>query len=233
MKLLRVLDFETTGFPPRAEVIELGYTDLVYVDATNIRIYPKASTRAKPTLPIELGALATHHIQEEDLEGCPPPEEILTGVVDQRVWAYAAHNAKFEQAFFKVSRPWICTMKCGRKLYPDAPQHTNQVLRYYLKVDKEEDFDVDYAMPPHAAGPDAYVTAFILRRMLRQHTIEDLIEWSNSPTLLSKVPFGKHKGLPWNEVPSDYLRWICGQDQAEPDVRYTAVEELKKRGVTV
>ena len=40
------------------------------------------------------------------------------------------------------------------------------------------------------AGPDAYVTAHHLRDMLNEASLEQLLEWSQEPGLLPRVPVG-------------------------------------------
>ena len=59
-------------------------------------------------------------------------------------------------------------------------------------------------MPPHRAGPDAYVTAKILERMLAIATLDQLVAWTCEPKSLPKMPFGKHKNARWADIPADY-----------------------------
>lgn len=83
--------------------------------------------------------------------------------------------------------------------------------------------------PPHRAGPDAYVTAFILRELIDQAPIEDLVRWSSGPALLARVGFGKHRGKRWSEVPADYLDWLINKSGTDDrDVRATAKHYLKQ-----
>ena len=81
------------------------------------------------------------------------------------------------------------------------------------------------ALPPHRALPDAYVTANILDRMLRDHTPEELVLLAQSPILIKNCTFGKHRGTPWNEVPKDYLRWLVRQE-FDADTLFTAKHHL-------
>ena len=150
---------------------------------------------------------------------------MLTG---SHVVAYAAHNARFEQKFITpemtFGRPWICTYKCALRAWPDAPSHSNQALRYWLKlpVDRAECRDV------HRAVPDAIVTAHLLNELLKETDIGHLRDWSRKPAVLVKVGFGKHFGLKWADVPTDYLDWIIKQ-QMDEDVLYTANTILEVR----
>lgn len=74
----------------------------------------------------------------------------------------------------------------------------------------------------HRALPDAYVTAGILRELLKLASVDDLIMWSQPPVLLPRVCFGKHKGLAWSELPVDYLDWIVERSDLNEDVKVTA-----------
>jgi exodeoxyribonuclease X len=65
--------------------------------------------------------------------------------------------------------------------------------------------------PPHRALPDAWVTAHILKRMLIEHSIEDLIELTKKPILSKTCHFGQHRGVPWEKVPKSYLHWMKKQ----------------------
>lgn len=120
---------------------------------------------------------------------------------------------------------WICTFKCALRLWPDAPSHSNQALRYWLDP---VGLDRAIASRSHRALPDAYVTAFLLREMLREATVEQLVAWTREPALLTKIAFGKHRGKRWAEVDAGFLRWILTKDFDE-DVLLTARAELARR----
>ena len=120
--------------------------------------------------------------------------------------------------------PWICTYRCALRVWPDAPNHQNNTLRYWLKLPA----DRRRAEPTHRAGPDAYVTAYLLKALLNSASVEQLIHWSAEPALLARCTFGKHRNTLWRDVPSDYLRWAAGQ-QMDEDVAHTVRHELKRR----
>ena len=140
--------------------------------------------------------------------------------------AFAAHNAAFDQQWLPPdllgNLPLICTYKAAVHIWPEAPRHTNQVLRYWLNLD----MDRSIADRAHRALPDAYVTAHLLREILKHASIEELICWTNEPVLLPRVPFGKHRGHKWTDVPPDYLQWILRQQDMNEDVAYTARHHL-------
>ena len=221
---LRVIDYETTGVPEDAgaEVIELAYVD---VDPDALAVTGKWQSFAKPVGPIPPQVKAVHHILEEDVAGAPAIRE-LWPLLFQGCGPHdilVAHNASFEQHFHKGDgRAWIDTYKCALVVWPDAPAHSNQVLRYWLNLDHHKEFDRVAAMPPHRALPDAYVTAHILLQLLHAITIDEMLRISAEPALLRRIGFGKHKGMLFSEAPVDYLRWIVDKAEFDPDVTATA-----------
>jgi exodeoxyribonuclease X len=230
--LLRVIDIETTGFEPPAEIIELGRVD-VASEGDSWRIDRPMARFYRPLNGIPPETMAVHHITEDEFDADTPvcSQELLR----KAVWGgetpdiLVAHNSEFERMFIPETAtdalPWICTYKVALHVWPDAPKHSNQVLRYWrgLKLDAE------MAMPPHRAGPDAWVTAHILTELLKVSTTEQMIEWTKQPKKLPTIPFGKHRGSSWQDVPSDYLDWMVRQEDMDRDSIWCAQEELERR----
>jgi exodeoxyribonuclease X len=140
-----------------------------------------------------------------------------------------AHNCEFEQRFISGfasnGLPWICTHKTALRVWPDAPRHSNQVLRYWRGLVLDEAL----AMPPHRAGPDAWVTAHLLAELLEGASAEEMIEWASQPGKLPNITFGKHKGTRWPDVPTDYLHWMTRQKDMNADAVFCANEEIARR----
>jgi exodeoxyribonuclease X len=243
MPLIRVIDFETTGVePPKAAICQVGKCDVHVEDAKCIetreagyvtRIAFPYSMFVNPGHPIPPEARGVHHIRDRDIAEAPPVDAGVKMLMetDGRPDAFVAHNAKFERQFFEGGGiPWIDTYKVAFRLWPEAPNHQNQTLRYVLDIDSRHDFQTELALPAHRAGPDAYVTAHILAVALEHTTVEQMIEWSNQPSLLpGSIHFGKHKGTAWSQVVPSYLDWICKQDNMDADVKFTARHWLNRR----
>lgn len=227
--IIRSIDLETTGFEPTDKVVQIGWADLVAAHGLAFDVFGPKGIMVDPEISIPPETSAIHHIIDDDVEGCPtwgdfggPPSIISPpGMV---IDAFCAHNARFEQQWLKPPVPWICTYKCALRVWPEAPNHQNQTLRYWLNP---SGLDRGLASVAHRAPEDAYVTAFICRELLGKASLEQLIKWSAEPALLIKCSFGKHRGSLWKELPKDYLRWILGQDFDE-DARYTAKYWLNK-----
>jgi exodeoxyribonuclease X len=226
--LLRCVDFETTGFPPDAGIVEVGTTDVTIQEDGEIVIGHPWSIITNPDRPIEIAAMAIHHIQEADIIGREKPEEVLTAI-SKEVDYFVAHNAKFEQEFFSTPIPWICTYKCALRLVPTSPNHQNQTLRYFLKTP----VNPELCQPAHRAGPDSYVTAHTLAKFLQDFkgklTPELMSKWSSLPPLMPTCPIGKFRGKPWADVERGFLAWCTRQPTMEADILWNVKRELDRR----
>jgi exodeoxyribonuclease X len=228
---LRVIDIETTGTEPPAEIIEFGFSDVI-IDEAGITISKPKSWLYRPLNGIPAETKAVHHLTEADFEPtrAPATERHMQAAIAYRDApdVLVAHNCAFERLFLPDTvtggRPWICTLKSAMHVWPDAPRHSNQVLRYW----RELDLDPALAMPPHRAGPDAWVTANILADLLQFATVDQMIEWTTLPKPMPTLPFGKHKGEAWTDVPLDYLYWMVRQDM-DADTLWHAKAELARR----
>jgi len=231
--LIRVIDFETTGVPSETQsqaICEIGWCDVrTYDNGDPPEAGDPCSLLCNPGRPMPADAQAAHHISDVDVADAVGPTEGLRALTANAPDVWCAHNAKFEQEFFSgAGKPWICTRKVAMRLWPKSPNHQNQTLRYALGVV----LDGALAMPPHRAGPDAYVTAHILLEALRVVAVEQLIEWTEKPALLPSVTFGKHKGREWSQLPWDYLDWIVRKSDMDEDVKFTArhyIQQLEAR----
>lgn len=223
--IIRCIDVETTGLvPPEAAVCELGWCDVIG-EATKWDARAPHSTLVNPGHPIPPAMSAVHHIIDSDIGSAPTIAAATEPLLKDDPIALCAHNAKFERAFLTMPAEWICTYKVALHLAPNAPAHNLQTLRYWLKLNVER----TAAAPPHRAGPDAYVNAHLLVRMLAKLSVKEMIEISSRPALLPKFRFGKHKDLPLAEVPTDYLNWMASQKEMDEDVIHTAKHHLTLR----
>jgi len=230
--LLRVIDIETTGMAPPAELIEFGRVDVVS-EGNTWHIGRPMAQLYRPLSGIPPETMAVHHITETDFTADTPvcSDERLKLAVQGGSMpdVLVAHNCSFERMFIPDTVTngisWICTLKVALRIWPNAPGHSNQVLRYWRGLN----LDAALAMPPHRAGPDAWVTAHLLTEFLKEASVEEMIAWTAEPKLLPKVPFGKHRNSSWSDVPIDYLNWMVGQPEMDSDIIWCAQRELNRR----
>lgn len=226
MKEIIVVDTETTGLDPA--VHELVEYAAVMVDLENRCITTNAHVAflVNPCQPIPPEASAIHHLTDRDVVNAIPADELRAML--RRDATYAAHNAKFDSGFLRLPIS-ICTKKLAYRIWPTAPRHSNQVLRYWIGIEFDAASLRAVELPPHRALHDAFVTAHLLLRLLSaiDWDIDRAIQISSEPALLPKVTFGKHAELPWANVPKDYLQWVLKQDFDE-DVKFTAQHWLQR-----
>ncbi|MDP2358693.1 MAG: exonuclease domain-containing protein [Beijerinckiaceae bacterium] len=233
---IRAVDIETTGLtPPDHTICEVGWADLAEANdhAGDWHIVHTGETFCSPGRPIPPEVSAIHHIVDEDCVGAPPWRQTIEQVCGLSglfmMDAICAHNARFERQWIGADITgrveWICSYKCALKLWPEAPSHSNQALRYWLKP---EGLNRSIAAVSHRAMPDAYVTAYLLREMLKQASVADLIAWTKEPAILPRFTFGMHIGKKYSDVDTSYLSWLLAKDFDE-DVKHTARLELSRR----
>lgn len=232
MSKIRVIDFETTGFdPPEAEVCEVGYCDLTNDGAGWIVGEPQNYLCAVTNMPPQVRAV--HHITLAECADEEPfdSDYLWLGPDAHTVDCVSAHNSEFEARFWGVpNKPVICTYKTALRVWPDAPGHSNGVLRYWLEDEGKISLDHETAMPPHRAGPDAYVTAHILKALLTEATGAQMAAWTKEPRLLPTCPIGKEwKGKPWPQVDAGFLGWMLRQADMEADLKWNAQREIARR----
>lgn len=229
-KTFLVLDTETTGLDPSEHrAVEVGA-----VVVKEGQIIGAFTTYLNPGRSIPPGASGVHGLVDSDVAEAPTLEQTLPWLNSfaTGVDALVAHNAPFDRPMLPglMAKPWLDTLRLAQRLYPEMESHKNQTLRYALGLNCPE----AAGMPAHRALSDAYVTARLLVRLLNDvagrsgapETIEALIQEIDAPMVLTMCNFGKYKGLPWAQVPRDYLQWVVRQGDMNPDVMHTAKHYL-------
>jgi exodeoxyribonuclease X len=195
-------------------IIEAAWREL-----TNLDPFTTANPwvqRYNPGKPISLGALATHHILDEELVDCPPSSSFALPVDTEYM---IGHNVDFD--WLAIGCPdvkRICTLALARKLWPDLDSHNQSALLYFLKRQSAKEL----LKNAHSALADVGICAVILQHAIEQigvKTIEDLWTQSELARVPGVMPFGKYKGLPISDVPGDYKRWLLGKGDVDPYLR--------------
>lgn len=232
MRTIRVVDFETNGIAPPSEVIEVGHCD-VTLDGERWTVgVPTARLCGADRLTCETRAV--HHITPAEIAGCEPfySQPYVQQAIADGVDALAAHHADFEGKWLGPvlgGLPLICTYKSALRVWPDAPEYKNQVLRYWLEDQGLTAVDPALAQPAHRAGPDAYATAHLLAALLSRASVTDLVAWSKEPAAVPRCPIGKWRGSPWSDVDAGFLDWMTRQATMENDLKWNAKRELDRR----
>lgn len=223
---LIVIDTETSDLDPSKGAVLL---ELAWINVTQTEIGWRPTTFKEVYIeyegPISPHAHAVHHINPARLlaaNGAVPRITVLADLVKhlEPETYFVAHNVEFDSKFLpELTAPWICTYRCARHLWPTAPGHSNQVLRYWLGIEPSLEFTKDRY--PHQAIYDAATTAGLLLKMLEMRSPLELLRLSEAPIRLKAMPFGKHKGVEFGQIPRDYLDWLSGRPDLDVDLRHT------------
>jgi exodeoxyribonuclease X len=216
-----ILDTETTGFD-EPEVIELAYMGPFdsplpygYVQLQNF----------KPSKPIQLGALATHHIIEDDLESFPPWPGAW--MYPDGVEYIIGHSVDFDWKLIgsppNVKR--ICTLALARYVWPKIDSHSLTALIYHIYP---RTLARDLVKNAHNAAADVDLCARVLDQLQdavgRPSTLDQLWRASEKARVPTHFTFGKYDGMPIAEVRKldpGYIGWCLRScDIVTEDVYY-------------
>lgn len=208
-----VLDTETTGIDA-PEVIEIAYS----TPMGSPREYPALDNalRFKPSKPISLGAMATHHIIPDDLVNCfpwPGSWQVPAGV-DYIV----GHNVDFDwKAIGSPPVKRICTLALARRAFVSLDSHSLGALIYHLYPPAQAR---ELLQGAHDASIDVGLCARLLAVLVEAFKPRDwahLWEMSEKARVPTHFTFGKYgpkdgakQGLPIAEVRKmdpGYIRW--------------------------
>ena len=160
-----------------------------------------------------------------------PEHEQLLGLVKDKENVVVAHNASFDMGMLHkegiYSTRTICTLKLARHLDKNGviPKYNLQYLRYYLGLEVDA--------KAHDAAGDILVLEALFERLHAKikedqrigDPIQEMIRISNNPVLIPRIPFGKHRGTHFKDIPRDYLEWLAGTELDE-DMEYTVKHYL-------
>lgn len=205
-----IFDTETTGIAS-PELISAAW--LRIEDPVTLEVVEAFDQLYRPEGMISLGAMAVHHIMDEDLEACPPAS---TFSLPDDVEYLVGHNIDFDwQVAGRPEVRRIDTLCLCRALWPDADAHSQSAMMYLLERDSARDRLRD----AHSAAADVELCRTILRHIVSRLGVESwsgLWEASESARIPTVMPFGKHKGIPISEVPKDYKQWLLRQPDVDP-----------------
>ena len=208
-----IFDTETTG-KNEAVLIEAAW---IRLDSVNpFSLSDKFNQRYNPLKPIELGALATHHILDEELRDCPDYTEFALPTNTEYI---IGHNVDYDWNIIgnpDIKR--ICSLALARRVWPELDSHNQSALLYF--VDRQN--ARDKLKNAHSALADVENCAFILEKVvakLNVTSIEELWTVSEQARVPTHMPFGKHKGVAIADIPRDYKAWLLNQDNVDAYLR--------------
>jgi DNA polymerase III epsilon subunit-like protein len=228
------LDTETTGIE-NGRLVQLAYKKEGAKEKTVVEYF-------KPPVPIEIEAMAVHHITEKHVAKKPTfdgsaPHAVLKALLADPATILVAHNAKFDMGVLEregipaSAGRFICTLKVAQSMY-DLPQYKMQYLRYLWGIEDDE-------ATAHDAEGDVAILEKVFYYMANDyaatHPGEDalsaFVTISKNPILLRRASFGKYIGKTFEEIAATdrgYLEWMSSLPDKDEDFVYTVNHYLKK-----
>ena len=211
MSVYGFFDTETTGIIEPG-VCQLGWS--TWDTETNLKIVSVSYTNPEKT--IETEAQLVHHISQKMVEDAPNIDLVAQAMNNDfarhNAITAVAHNAQYDIMALADHAPKIpvtCTYRLARHIWPTRQNYKLGVLALELNL-------IPGNRPLHDAGGDVEVTmhlfACLLEEMKKNPAWADINPWelADRPIDVLTMPFGKHKGTPLVELPTDYLRWALG-----------------------
>lgn len=206
-----IFDTETTGLDA-PELVEAAYLRVDPSDLTGKTVITADSFQQKfrPSKAISIGAMATHHILDEDLVDCPPSSS-FTLPKDTKL--LIGHNIDFDwRVIGEPNIKRICTLAMARHTFPGLDSYSQSALLYYLYPARRQ-FVRDRLRSAHSALADVGFCHLILQRIIRTAFPGGMPSWkelhlfSEKARVPSVMPFGKHRGVTIRDLPKDYREW--------------------------
>lgn len=219
-----IFDSETTGLKD-PQMVEGAYLKLA--DIQTLEVVEEFLQRYKPSKPIELGALATSHIYDEELVDCPPHTDFA---LPEGTTYIIGHNVDYDwDVIGKPDVKRICTKALSSMLWQDADSHSQSAMIYLHYRDQAREL----LKNAHAALDDVHncrrLLIAIINRLIFEPgqelgSWERLWEISEEARIPTVIRFGKHAGSKISDIPADYKRWLLGQSDVDPYLRKALIK---------
>lgn len=222
------IDCEMTGLDLISDrIIEIGL-----IKFTFDQILEEYETLIDPERPIPAESIAIHHITDEMVAGKPTIDKILPQILkmagshilighgikhDIDLIALAAERSNIQTTIANNLR--MDTLRLAR-LYGDSPVNSLEQLRRHFNVEAEG---------AHRAMSDVIVNMHVFKHLCRRfRNVNEIFDVLSRPIQMKAMPFGKHKGRPFKEIPIEYLVWASHKEFDE-DLMFSLRSEIKRR----
>ncbi|ENU92530.1 hypothetical protein F971_01512 [Acinetobacter vivianii] len=214
MQIGLIFDTETNKL--HGEIIEAAVLEVFILDG-ELRLLNAGHVfgRYKPSESICLGAMATHHIIDEDLENCPPassfrfPSDLDTTYLIGHNIDYDIDAVKKTDYILPEKFHAICTLAMARRLWPTLETHTLSALAYHISHDR--DATREHLKDAHSAITDCYTTFDLLKVIVEQQniqTMDELAKFAESCRYPTHIFFGDFKGCAISDMETDDLVYL-------------------------
>jgi len=246
MSQAMILDTELTGLH-EPDVIQLAAKGPM--PFPNWHSAPTELLHFQPRKPITIGAMATHRIIPEDLEGYPVWPGSYELPVD--VGYLIGHGVDIDWTAIgapaRVRR--ICTLALAKRYWPDLDSYKLVALMFHLVSPAAAR---EMTANAHSASVDISLTEFVLDNLIDEinkqrggviphvqswDTLWEISEAARIPVRIGFSKYGPKNGQPgtlYSEVPTGMLKWIVDPvrvNDMDPWEVKAAKMQLEARGV--
>lgn len=201
-------DTETTGIrSEKDKIIEIAAYNPVKDTSFVQLVNPKCLIPAEAT--------AIHHITNEMVATAEDFSVVGAQFAEfcgEEAVLIAHNNDAFDQQFLNqealrhnitwpASWQFCDSLKWARKYRPDLPRHSLQFLREVYQIQANQ---------AHRALDDVIVLHKVFQLMIDDLSVSTVLELLKKKKELTVMPFGKHQGTPFKQLPQDYIRWLAG-----------------------
>lgn len=273
MNELMFLDTETTGKGPDDRLIQLGFSAACVDESGTLKFrscdfaehsYKKVFKEPniltptvyqynfKPDVPVNLEAMAVHHITPEMLEDKQRfQESTFLDLMKEasNIAVMVAHNAPFDISVMDREgvrfHKWIDTCKVAKHLL-DQPSYQLQYLRYALGL-----YRLTGPVAAHEASGDVTVLVYLFAYLFEwikadkpewnsEQIISYMMDLSRMPVEIKTFSFGKYMGQTIESVSkldAGYLEWLYNSEskklesEQNKDLLHTLILWLSKKSI--
>lgn len=252
-----VLDTETTGLDLNtAAICQIAAVGVMPAEendfTTALTGMTLLSTLLNPGCPIPEEAAAIHKVTDAKVRLAVPERlgiEMLAAQIDraarakERVYLLSYNGDRYDLPLIErrarghglvgEEKPNVWELP-HIDLFP-LVQRLDPTGRHKLAEAWEDMMDMP-SMDAHDAAADCYMVIDILAAIMGitgYKTLRELHEWSQEAIPYTLMPFGKHKGLPVEKIPSGYWSWMYRNTEPADmsrDLRATLLKVLGKGG---
>ncbi len=237
--MLIFIDIETTGLERDDKICSVA---LVIVDEKKLSCKYELVNEGKKIPP---QASSIHHITNEMIKekAAFKESEIYNFLQENNSEenTLIAHNIKFDiEKLSSAGVTWkgdlIDTLRVTKHLIPECEFFSLQVLRYELKLYRDEEklkdeLGIKDALSAHNALSDALSVKLLFNSLEELATVDKMKELSFENVLIQKLGFGKYSGKYIEEVAMNdrgYLEWMLHSvSDLDEDLKYSVQHYLE------
>lgn len=235
---MTALIFDTETHKLHGDIIEAAAIEVIFPEFTNdleiMLTQFEFSKRYKPSEPIHLGAMAVHHILDEDLEKCP--SYTCFKMPKDDVQYLIGHNIDYDIAALNrvgtvtANIKSICTLAMARYLWPSLETHNLTALAYHISSNRKA--TKRGLKNAHSALNDCKTTFSLLRKIVQEkgiQSLEELYEFSEQARYPTHIFYGEYKGWAIQDLEEQNIHWLLGKTN-DQYLQVSLENELLSRG---